>query len=141
MNVFILIIALCFPVKAQNIYPNVVISTESKNVENIYKPNNYRDPMVMPANLKESNYNIKISTVSSSSFSIKDLSLVGMLQYEEGVKEALVRDGNMSVYTVKDGKLYNDKKKPIKDIKCFIKNNQVVIRDLKSKEEVILVIK
>lgn len=137
-----LILCIAFLSNAQ-IVPDVVISTQSISEKKIYKPSNYRNPMVRPTATSPTtlNHSYMVSTTTSNiKFDIERLTLEGIMA-TSSFKEALLRDtltGEM--YIVRYGRIYTTSRKLIDGYSVDIIGKGVIIYEKKTgkKKELIM---
>lgn len=125
---------------AQNIKPDVVISTNSSLSKEVYKPYVKRNPMVQ-SSIKASTmaeYEIKFSTFQRQSGSIiESFLLIGIVK-SNGLKEAILKDTlTDEIYILKNKKICNLAKKCLKDLTGEVSGNSVYLRDNTQKEVVL----
>lgn len=123
-----LFIGLAAPAAAQ-----VAVSTPALTVEQAYKPVNGRDPL-LPATVygdqkggeKAKPQGPASASVEKGTFSVYALTLTGIMEDSRG-REALLRDGSGSLYTLKSGRLTDSKKKAVPGVTGVVKGKQVIL--------------
>lgn len=123
-----LFIGLAAPAAAQ-----VAVSTPALTVEQAYKPVNGRDPLV-PATVygdqkggeKGKTPGGASASVEKGTFSVYALTLTGIMEDSRG-REALLRDGSGTLYTLKSGRLTDSKKKAVPGVTGVVKGKQVIL--------------
>lgn len=118
---------------------DVVISTSSLNVKEIYLPKNKRNPMVKSNvyGTTTKKYSLELSTTSINTYSLNNFVLNGIIKYENG-REALLKNNiTGEIFILKNSgnlKSLSDSKKILKNIKGDIKGKSVVLYDSEKKE-------
>ncbi|NLH38569.1 MAG: hypothetical protein GX445_00695 [Elusimicrobia bacterium] len=142
MKIF-LFLFFCNFLDAQYIKSDVVISTTNVSVKEIYAPYVKRNPMVQSK--VYGSKTLKYSIVNSTSpikqeMSIKKFKLSGIIKYND-YREALLKDTmNDTAYILRNGMLYDNKKKVLKNIRGDIREKSVLLYDIISKDEINLLI-
>jgi len=122
------------------IIPEVILSTNSKTVESIYKPANITDPILPSTIYNSQTVNKKLpdktkeQNINTSTTTLTNFVLVGIIQFSDK-KEALLKDNTGAIYLVRNGKIYDNKKNEVKGFKANIKGKQVIIINEKNKEK------
>lgn len=137
--IIFLILNFFLPLSSQNLKPDVFVSTTASSLKEIYKPYVKRNPMIEPqtkgsVTLK---YDIKFSTFNLryDDLSVKAFSLQGIIKFF-GSKEALLKNTiNGEMYILRDGKIYDIKKVPLKNMTGEIRGKSVLIKNIEKKEE------
>jgi len=121
------------------IISDVVISTSSTEVKEIYSPKFKRNPMVK-SSVKESvtkKYLVDISTATVDAYSVKNFSLNGIIRYNNN-REALLKNNISGELFILRGdgflRSLRDIKKTIKNIKGEIKGKSVILYNTQTKE-------
>ncbi len=108
----------------------VAVSTPAPTVEQIYRPVSMRDPLQVSTvfgNEHSPKAAAMVSGVSSSTFSVYNLSLTGIME-DSRSKEALLADKTTGlIYILKGGKLLDSKKKQMPGVTGVIKGKQVIL--------------
>jgi hypothetical protein len=118
---------------------DVVISTSSLTVKEIYLPKNKRNPMVKSSvyGTTTKKYSLELSTTSINTYSLNNFVLNGIIKYENG-REALLKNNiTGEIFILKNSgnlKSLSDSKKILKNVKGDIKGKSVVLYDSEKKE-------
>jgi hypothetical protein len=126
--------------KAQNIKPDVVISTTATSINEVYNPCVKRNPMIA-STIKGSStlkYDMKFSsvTISNDDFYLKSFVLTGIIKLFDK-KEAILKNLlNNEMYILRNNKLYDIKKVPLNGIKGEIRGKSVYLYDIEKKQGV-----
>jgi Tfp pilus assembly protein PilP len=109
---------------------DVDVSTPALTVPQVYRGTSYRDPFKVAVVFGDEHgpkSKTALSDVASSTFSIYNLSLVGIME-DSRSKEALFSDKTTGlVYTLKGGRLLDSKKKQVPGVSGVVKGKQVVL--------------
>ena len=107
----------------------VAVSTPAATVEQLY-PGNSRDPMLPATVFGDQTGTARPqapAAVAASSFTVYNLALTGVMEDSKG-KQALLSDvSNGAVYTLKGGRLFDVKKRPVPGVSGVIKGKQVIL--------------
>jgi len=121
------------------IQENVIISSNTLNVNEIYSPKNKRNPMIK-SNVYSSvtkKYSVDISTSADSFYSLDSFSLSGIINYKNE-REALLKNSiTGEIFILKDKKnlkSLNNSKKIINNIRGEINGRTVILYDTQKKE-------
>jgi len=124
LRFFLLFMILGAPAGAQ-----IAVSTPAATVEQLY-PGKGRDPLVPATVFGDQTGSPRFqaqATVAASSFTIYNLMVTGVLE-DAGGKQALLSDAaNGAVYTLKTGRLFDSKKKPVPGVSGVIRGKQVIL--------------
>lgn len=123
-RLFLLFMVLVAPAGAQ-----VAVSTPAATVDRLYSGLG-RDPLVPATVFGDQTGSSKLqatASVAASSFTIYNLTLTGVMEDARG-KQALLSDAaNDAVYTLKAGRLFDSKKKPVPGVSGVIRGKQVIL--------------
>ncbi len=130
-NVFLPLLMLLVPALAAAQLPAAVdASTRALTVEQVYSPSNTRDPLKVSTVFNDEhgpNTKISASEIASSTFSVYNLVLTGILE-DNRSKEAIFTDSTTGgVYILKGGSLLDSKKKNLPGVSGIIKGKQVIL--------------
>ena len=123
LRFFLTLTVLCSPAAAQ-----VAVSTPAATVEQLYS-GKHRDPMVPATVFGDQTGAAKPqeqAAVSTSSFSVYNLTLAGVMEDSKG-KQALLSNPAGAVYTLRAGRLFDGKKKPVPGVSGGIRGKQVIL--------------
>ena len=124
LRFFLLSMVLSAPAGAQ-----VAVSTPAATVDQLYSVKS-RDPLVPATVFGDQTGSDKLqaqAAVASSTFTIDNLVLTGVMEDSRG-KQALLSDAaNGAVYTLKVGRLFDSKKKPVTGVSGVIRGKQVIL--------------
>lgn len=122
---------------SQNIVENVIISTNSLSIKELYNPRNLRNPMIattdnLPTTL---NYDINFqNSLFTSTDTLNNFILSGIIR-SDNYREALLKNKSTNeMYILKNGRVYDVKRNVLKNIKGEIKGKSVVLYDVEKKE-------
>jgi len=105
------------------------VSTQPATVEGLY-PAKTRDPMMISTvygdQTGKGTAGVR-SGVATSSFSVYNLTLTGVMQDASGRQALLADAATGAVYKLKSGRLYDQKKKPVPGVSGVIKGKQVIL--------------
>lgn len=112
----------------------VAVSTPTPTVEQLYKPVSSRDPLVASTvygdqkgtTAKPKDKSAAAASVVKGTFSVYGLTLTGIMEDSHG-RQALLRDAEGAVYTLKAGHLTDAKKKTVPGVSGVVKGKQVVL--------------
>jgi len=108
----------------------VAASTPTPTVEQVYRPLNMRDPLMVSTSFGNEHAPKAagvVPDVSKSTFSVYNLSLTGIME-DSRSKEALLADKTTGlIYILKGGKLLDSKKKQVPGVTGVIKGKQVIL--------------
>ena len=121
----------CFAVcLAPMAHAAVAVSTTVLTVEQIYSAPKYRDPLMVSTVFGDEHApksKTAMSDVASSTFSVYNLSLIGIME-DSRSKEALLADKTTGLtYVLKGGKLLDSKRKQVPGVTGVIKGKQVIL--------------
>lgn len=111
-------------------FADVGVSTAALTVEQAYSAPKYRDPFIVSTVFGDEHApksKAAISDLASSTFSVYNLSLVGIME-DSRSKEAMFSDKATGwVYVLKGGRLFDAQKKQVQGVSGVIKGKQVVL--------------
>jgi hypothetical protein len=124
IRLFLLFMVLSAPAGAQ-----VAVSTPAATVDQLYSGKG-RDPLVPATMFGDQTGSSKLraqTAVAASSFTVYNLTLTGVIEDARGKQALLSNAANDAVYTLKAGRLFDSKKKPVPGVSGVIRGKQVIL--------------